>query len=77
VAAHGAVGVTSARDGVITKTSQWPVSETVARLCDPLAARGVKLLAVIDRSGEAKEVGVELRETGGLRARGPAGGPRV
>jgi uncharacterized protein (DUF302 family) len=63
VAADRAIGVTSARDGVITKTSPWPVSETVARLCDLLTARGIKLFAVIDHSGEAKQVGLELRET--------------
>jgi uncharacterized protein (DUF302 family) len=55
--------VTGASEGVITKASPWPVAETVARFCDLLAGRGIKLFAVIDHSGEAKEVGLQLRET--------------
>ena len=46
-----------------TKPSPWSVADTVSRLCAVLAARGIKLFAVIDHSGEAKAAGLELRDT--------------
>jgi uncharacterized protein (DUF302 family) len=39
------------------------VVDTVSRLAAVVAARGMKLFAVIDHSGEAKDVGLELRDT--------------
>jgi uncharacterized protein (DUF302 family) len=48
---------------VTTKLSPWSVPESVARLSEILAARGVKLFAVIDHSGEAEAVGLGLRDT--------------
>jgi uncharacterized protein (DUF302 family) len=48
---------------VVTKLSPRSVSETVARFTDLLAAKGVRLFAVIDQSAQAREVGLELRET--------------
>jgi uncharacterized protein (DUF302 family) len=50
-------------DGVITKTSPWPVNETVRRLSELVAAKGMKVFAVIDHSGEAKHHGLDLRDT--------------
>lgn len=50
-------------DWLVTKSSPWSVSDTVARLSAVVAARGMKLFAVIDHSGEAKAAGLELRET--------------
>jgi uncharacterized protein (DUF302 family) len=50
-------------DWLVTKSSPWSVSDTVARLSALVAARGMKLFAVIDHSGEAKAAGLELRET--------------
>ena len=47
----------------MTKTSPRPVDETVARLVEILEAKGVKLFAVIDHSGEAAADGLELRDT--------------
>ena len=47
----------------MTKTSPRPVEETVARLARILEAKGVKLFAVIDHSGEAAADGLELRDT--------------
>ncbi len=46
-----------------TKQSPWSVTETVARLTAVVEARGLKLFAVIDHSGEAEAAGLELRET--------------
>jgi len=48
---------------LVTKSSPWSVSDTVARLSAVVAARGMKLFAVIDHSGEAEAAGLELRET--------------
>lgn len=49
--------------GVVTKVSPRSVSETVARFTDLLNAKGVRLFAVIDQTAEARQVGLELRET--------------
>jgi len=54
---------TAPADRLTTKTSPLPVDETVARLTEILAARGLKLFAVIDHSGEAHAAGLELRDT--------------
>src|SRR5918996_3165708 len=48
---------------IITKLSPRSVNETVARLTTIIGERGMKLFAVIDHSGEAETVGLELRET--------------
>ena len=50
-------------DGVVTKLSPWSVGDTVGRLRAVIAARGMKLFAVIDHSGEAAGSGLQLRET--------------
>jgi uncharacterized protein (DUF302 family) len=49
--------------GVVTKLSPHSVDETVERMSGVLAAKGVKLFAVIDHSGEARANGLELRDT--------------
>lgn len=49
--------------GVVTKLSPWSVADTVARLGAVLAARGIKLFAIVDHSGEAHASGLELRDT--------------
>ncbi|MGP7998328.1 MAG: DUF302 domain-containing protein [Streptosporangiaceae bacterium] len=48
---------------VVTKLSPWSVRDTVARLSAVIAARGMKLFAVIDHSGEAAGRGLDLRDT--------------
>jgi uncharacterized protein (DUF302 family) len=53
------------RDGdrsVVTKLSPWSVADTIARLLAVISARGMKLFTVIDQSGEAEAVGLELRD---------------
>ena len=52
-----------AAEGIVTKDSPRSVAETVARLSDLLAAKGLELFAVIDHSGEAEARGLELRDT--------------
>ncbi len=46
-----------------TKMSPRSVAETVARLESLAKGKGMKVFAVIDHDGEAKKVGLELRET--------------
>jgi uncharacterized protein (DUF302 family) len=48
---------------VVTKDSRWSVADTAARLSQEVAARGMTVFAVIDHSGEAAQVGLELRDT--------------
>jgi uncharacterized protein (DUF302 family) len=48
---------------VITKLSPWSMAYTVARLSAVVAARGLKVHAVIDHSDEARRVGLALRDT--------------
>jgi uncharacterized protein (DUF302 family) len=49
--------------GLVTKESPASVAETVARLATLIAERGLTLFGVIDHSGEAHAVGLELRDT--------------
>jgi uncharacterized protein (DUF302 family) len=46
-----------------TKTSPRSVADTVALLESLAEAKGMKVFAVIDHSGEAERVGLQLRET--------------
>lgn len=48
---------------MVTKASPHTVEETVARLESLAAAKGLKVFAVIDHSGEAAASGLELRDT--------------
>ena len=50
-------------NGVITIPSHHSVDETVKRIEDTLAARSVKLFALIDHSGEAERAGLQMRPT--------------
>ena len=63
--------------GVVTKVSPRPVTGTVARLTDLLAAKGMKLFAVIDQSAEAQQVGLPLRGTTLVLFGSPAAGTPV
>ena len=49
--------------GVVTKLSPGSVAGTTTRLTDILAAKGVKLFTVIDQAAEARQVGLQLRDT--------------
>jgi uncharacterized protein (DUF302 family) len=48
---------------VVTKLSPWSMADTVARLSAAVAARGMEVFAVIDHSGKARDVGLDLRDT--------------
>ena len=50
-------------EAVVTKRSPWSMADTVARLSAVVAARGMEVFAVIDHSGKARDVGLDLRDT--------------
>lgn len=50
-------------EAVVTKLSPWSMADTVARLSAVVAARGLEVYAVIDHSGKARDVGLDLRGT--------------
>jgi uncharacterized protein (DUF302 family)/uncharacterized membrane protein YidH (DUF202 family) len=50
-------------NGIITIPSRHSVDESVKRVQDALAAKGVKLFALIDHSGEAEKAGLHMRPT--------------
>jgi len=60
--------------GVVTKESARSVADTEARLTELVRAKGMKLFAVIDHSGEAKKVGLKMRPTQLLIFGSPKGG---
>ena len=63
--------------GVVTKLSPRPVADTTARLTGILRAKGVKLFTVIDQSAEARQAGLELRDTTLVIFGNPAAGTPV
>ena len=50
-------------EAVVTKPSPWSTAETLARLSAVVEARGMEVFAVIDQSGKARDVGLDLRDT--------------
>jgi uncharacterized protein (DUF302 family) len=48
---------------LVTKLSPLSVDDTVTRITEIVAAKGAKLFAVVDHSGEAAAVGLEVRPT--------------
>jgi uncharacterized protein (DUF302 family) len=63
--------------GIVTKVSPRSVEETVERLKTMIAGGGLKLFAVVDHSGEAEAVGLDLRDTKLVIFGGPQSGTPV
>jgi uncharacterized protein (DUF302 family) len=63
--------------GVVTTVSPSSVSSTVDRLVTLIANRGLTLFAVIDHSGGARDVGLQMPDTKLLIFGSPEGGTRV
>ena len=61
----------------VTKLSPRSVADTVSHLIDMIAARGMRLFAVIDQSAEARQAGLELRDTTLVIFGSPAAGTPV
>jgi uncharacterized protein (DUF302 family) len=62
---------------VVNKISPRSVPETVGRLTDLLAVKGLKLFATIDQTAAAREAGLEMRETTLVIFGSPAAGTPV
>jgi uncharacterized protein (DUF302 family) len=62
---------------ITTKVSPRSVSETVSRLTGILTAKGLKVFGVIDQAAEARQVGLDLRETTLVLFGNPAAGTPV
>ncbi|WP_300603705.1 DUF302 domain-containing protein [Trebonia sp.] len=70
-------GIGANEEGIITKLSPRPVAGTVARLTGMVTARGMKVFAVIDQAAEARQAGLDLRETVLVLFGNPAAGTPV
>jgi uncharacterized protein (DUF302 family) len=60
--------------GIVSMPGKHSVNQTVSMLEETLRAKGVKLFAVIDHSGEAERVGLQMRPTKLLIFGNPKGG---
>lgn len=61
-------------NGIIDVRSRYSVPETLARLQSIVKDKGMMVFAVIDHSGEAKKIGLEMRPTQVLIFGSPKGG---
>ena len=52
-----------ANNGIVSRPSKHSVEETLERLKRTLEAKGVTIFALIDHSGEAEKVGLQMRAT--------------
>jgi uncharacterized protein (DUF302 family) len=68
---------TAAETDVITKLSHQSVADTVSKLTGMIAAKGMKLFGVIDQRAEARQAGLDLRETVLVIFGSPAAGTPV
>jgi uncharacterized protein (DUF302 family) len=64
-------------DGAVTKVSTRTVAETVARFTGIAKAKGLRVFAVIDQAAEARQAGLELRDTVLVVFGNPAAGTPV
>lgn len=69
--------MTQSDRGIVTRPSPLGVQETVDRLQNVLAAKGVRLFALIDHSGEAEKVGLAMPPTKLLIFGNPSAGTSV
>jgi uncharacterized protein (DUF302 family) len=63
--------------GFASKASRYSVAETVERFESLLNAKGIKLFALVDHSGEADKAGLKMRPTKLLIFGSPKGGTPV
>jgi uncharacterized protein (DUF302 family) len=68
---------TPSEPGVVTKVSPRSVTDTVSRLTELCAQKGLKVFDVIDQQAAASAVGLELRETTLVLFGSPAAGTPV
>ncbi|MGA2880879.1 MAG: DUF302 domain-containing protein [Bryobacteraceae bacterium] len=61
-------------NGIISKPSKYSVPETLHRLETILTAKGIKVFALVDHSGEAEKAGLKMPPTQLLIFGNPQGG---
>jgi uncharacterized protein (DUF302 family) len=64
-------------EGIISKPSNYSVPETLHRLETILTAKGIKIFALVDHSGEAEKAGLKMPPTQLLIFGNPKGGTPV
>lgn len=57
------VKATAKDNGIVSVPSSHSVDETVQKVKDILEAKGITLFALVDHSGEAEKVGMQMRPT--------------
>jgi uncharacterized protein (DUF302 family) len=63
-----------ANNGIINKPSKHSVDDTLGKLQNILEAKGIPVFALVDHSGEAAKVGMNMRPTKLLIFGNPKGG---
>lgn len=63
-----------AAEGIVSKASPYPVAETLARLEAAIQARGMRIFALVDHSGEAERAGLTMQPAKLLIFGAPKGG---
>ena len=63
-----------AENGLIQVSSRYSIDQTMQRLQSAFAAKGLTVFAVIDHSGEAGKVGLQMQPTKVLIFGSPKGG---
>ena len=63
-----------ANNGIVNKPSKHSVDDTLGRLQNILESKGIAVFALIDHSGEAAKVGMNMRPTKLLIFGNPKGG---
>jgi uncharacterized protein (DUF302 family) len=61
-------------NGIVNKPSNHSVDETLRKLQDLLETKGIAIFALVDHSGEAKRVGMQMPNTKLLIFGNPKGG---
>ncbi len=64
-------------EGIVSKPSKYSVQETLHRLETILTAKGIKVFARVDHSGEAEKAGLKMPPTHLLIFGNPKGGTPV
>jgi uncharacterized protein (DUF302 family) len=64
-------------EGIVSKASKYSVPETLHRLETILTAKGIKVFALVDHSGEAEKAGLKMPPTQLLIFGNPKGGTPV
>jgi uncharacterized protein (DUF302 family) len=74
IVASFSVGIAHAGGNLVTKPSKYSVHETIERIEKAVTEKGMKVFARIDHSGEAKNVGLDMKPAVLLIFGNPKGG---